>query len=73
MKRIIFFHHSGTIGGAGVSLYNTIISLKEEYEIIVYCPSQPNAFKQYLESKDIKVKTYDFSIGSIPYYSGVLK
>ncbi len=72
-KKIMIIHHSGSIGGAGVSVYNTIMSLKDDYEIVIYCPSSPKDFSNYLKEKDINVKTYDYPIGSIHYYSGGAK
>lgn len=70
MKKIMIIHHSGSIGGAGVSVYNTIMALKDIYEIVIYCPAYPNDFSKYLIENNINVKTYDFPIGSIHYYSG---
>ena len=69
-KKIMIIHHSGSIGGAGVSAYNTIMTLKDDYEIVIYCPSSSSDFSDYLVEKGINVKTYDFPIGSIHYYSG---
>lgn len=69
-KKIMIIHHSGSIGGAGVSVYNTVITLKDIYEIVIYCPAYPNDFSKYLLENSINVKTYDFPIGSIHYYSG---
>lgn len=69
-KKIMFIHHSGSIGGAGVSLYNTIMSLKDDYEIVIYCPASPGDFSGFLQEKGIAVKTFDFPLGSIHYYSG---
>lgn len=50
-KKILFFHHSSTLGGAGLSGINVVNSIpKEEYDIIIYCNSQggpmPMLFKQ---------------------------
>jgi len=70
LKKIMIIHHSGSIGGAGVSVYNTIISLKDDYEVVIYCPSKPSDFSEYLYEKGINVKTYDFPIGTIHNFSG---
>lgn len=70
MKKILIMHHSGSIGGAGVSVFNTIMALKDDYEVVLYCPSNPSDFSEYLKEKGINVKTYDFDNGSIHYYSG---
>lgn len=73
MKKIMFIHHSGTIGGAGVSLYNTVLTLAKKFEVTVYCPAEPDLYYKFLEKKNINVKTYSFPLGSIPYYSGGAK
>lgn len=70
MKKIMFIHHSGGIGGAGVSLYNTVLTLSKKFEVIVYCPSEPDLYYSFLKENNINVKTYSFPLGSIPYYSG---
>ncbi|WP_394138420.1 glycosyltransferase family 4 protein [Cytobacillus oceanisediminis] len=70
IKKVLIIHHSGNIGGAGISCYNTALSLSKRFEVIVYCPSTPKLYSEFLKSKQIKVKTFDFPLGSIPYYSG---
>lgn len=70
MKKIMFIHQSGGIGGAGVSLYNTVLTLSKEFEVIVYCPSEPDLYYKYLKEKNVNVKTYNFPLGSIPHYNG---
>lgn len=69
-KKIMIIHHSGSIGGAGVSVFNTIEALKNEFEIVIYCPSEPRDFSDFLKKNDVVVKTFDFPIGSIHHYSG---
>ncbi len=40
-KKVIFFHHSGDIGGAGLSALNVLRAInKEKYDITVYCNSK---------------------------------
>lgn len=70
MKKILFIHHSGDIGGAGVSGYNTILTLSKYFKIVVYCPAHPKFYSEFLSNRGIQVKTFDFPLGSIPYYSG---
>ncbi len=69
-KKILIIHHSGVIGGAGVTVYNTIMALQDDYDVVIYCPSNPSDFSEYLMERDINVKTFDFPVGSIHYYSG---
>jgi glycosyltransferase involved in cell wall biosynthesis len=70
MKKIMIIHHSGSLGGAGVSCYNTANSLMKYYDVVVYVPETPTHFSEFLISKQINVKTYSVPLGSIPYYSG---
>lgn len=38
MKKVLFFHHMGIIGGAGISGLNVVNSLnKSEYDVTVFC------------------------------------
>jgi glycosyltransferase involved in cell wall biosynthesis len=69
-KKILILHHSGLIGGAGVSLYNVAISLTQIYDLKIYCPPIPQDYSKFLIDKGFEVKYYNFPIGSIPYYSG---
>lgn len=68
MKKIVFFHHSGDIGGAGISLMNTISMLVNDYKIIVYTEDGPIVNK--LSEKGCNIKKYRNSLGTIPSYSG---
>mgnify|MGYP003290003250 CR=1 FL=1 len=74
MAKLMFIHHSGLVGGAGVSLINVIKSVSEQHEVFVYVPCEPNdminLLKQSEKSHGIKVKTYGRRIGAITYYSG---
>ncbi|MGG0283592.1 glycosyltransferase family 4 protein [Peribacillus butanolivorans] len=58
MKKVFIIHHSGNIGGAGVSLFhivNSIKSMREKYTVEVYCPSSPPSICDWLEANNIKV------------------
>ncbi len=40
---MLFFHHCGTVGGAGISGLNFLNSVpKEQYDVTVYCVSNPD-------------------------------
>lgn len=42
-KKLLFFHHCGTVGGAGISGLNCLNSIpKEKYDITVYSVSNPD-------------------------------
>ena len=74
MAKLMFIHHSGLVGGAGVSLINTIKAVAEENEIIVCVPSQPEdmyyMLKKMEEQYNIRIEKYGRRIGAITYYSG---
>lgn len=69
LRKIVIFHHFGGIGGAGVSLLQTVNLLKEDYEVEVYCPSNTDMY-DLLRKNNVKVEPYNFTLGSIHYYSG---
>jgi hypothetical protein len=42
-KKILVFHHSGAIGGGGVSMLHILKTLKSlGYNVKVICPSEPS-------------------------------
>lgn len=74
MAKLMFIHHSGLVGGAGVSLGNVIKNVSKKHEVEVYVPCQPNdiinIFKKFEKDYGIRVNTYGRRIGAITYYSG---
>lgn len=74
MRKLMCIHHSGLVGGAGVSFINTIKTVAADNEVVVYVPSEPNDIYQMLkgleESLGIRVETYGRRVGAITYYSG---
>ncbi|MEK5239342.1 glycosyltransferase [Paenibacillus sp. FSL L8-0470] len=69
-KKILLIHHWSTIGGSGISLFNTWQSLKEEFDVVTYIPDNPPSLNDFLLDKGLVPKTYSFTCGQIPYYSG---
>lgn len=69
-KKILLIHHSGLLGGGGISLYNTWKSLIEDYEVECYIPNDPPELLNFLNSKGLKPKTFSFRLGKITYYNG---
>lgn len=69
-KKVLLIHHSGLLGGAGISLYYTWKALEEKYEVSCHVPSEPPELMDFLVSKGLKPKTYAFRLGKITYYSG---
>ena len=68
MKKVLIFHHCGDIGGAGISLLNTVYMLKDEFEVIVYAEEGP-IVEKFMEN-DLHIKTYKKPFGAISSYSG---
>jgi glycosyltransferase involved in cell wall biosynthesis len=69
-KKILIIHHSGVIGGAGMSLYNTWTALQKDYDVVTYVPEDPPDYMNFLAKKGLNPKTYNFRIGKLTYYSG---
>lgn len=69
-KKILLIHHSGLIGGAGISLFNLWTALSEKYEVVGYVADDPPALVNFLREKGLSPKTFGFRMGKLPYYSG---
>lgn len=74
MSRITIIHHSGVIGGAGVSFLNTVKTLAISNEVTVFISDSP---KDILAQLTILQKEFDFRIicygkriGALTHYSG---
>ncbi len=69
-KKVLLIHHSGLVGGAGISLYNLWLSLQVEYEVVGYVPDDPPSFMKFLKGKGLSPKIFDYRLGKMTYYSG---
>jgi glycosyltransferase involved in cell wall biosynthesis len=69
-KKILLIHHSGLLGGAGVSLYNTWKALDNKYEVICYIPNDPPDLLNFLRERGLNPRTFKFRLGKLTYYSG---
>ena len=55
-KKLLFFHHCGTVGGAGISGLNFLNCVpKENYEIIIYTVSNPEGMATLYNEKGYTV------------------
>lgn len=73
-KKILIFHQSGAIGGAGVSLMHIVRSLdQDKYEICVVCPKKPDDMVKELEAYGIKVIKTQRTPIIFPHYNGGIK
>ena len=75
MSKVLFIHHSGILGGAGISLINVVKSVAREHNVFVGVSSDPDDILTLLrqlsfENPNIKVFSYGRRIGAITYYSG---
>lgn len=75
LSKVLFIHHSGILGGAGISLINVVKSVAENHEVYVGVSSDPDDIYNLLrqsshENSNIKVFSYGRRIGAITYYSG---
>lgn len=71
MKKILFIHHSGYIGGAGISLIHILDSVdKNKYSITVVCPSYPSDLSDVLKNKGYNVALISNGIPIFYHYSG---
>lgn len=70
MKKVLFIHHSGLIGGAGVSFINTLHELERKYEVVSYIPNKPSDLLMHLKDIGLEPKVFHFRLGKLTYYSG---
>lgn len=72
MSKIMFIHHSGAAGGAGVSLINNVSLLSETNEVTVYTSSDPRFMYDSLKANCTKAKIVEYGrrIGALTCYSG---
>ena len=74
MGKILIVHHSGIIGGAGVSLMNTVKLLAPTNDVTVAVSNDPDDILKKLNelknSFNFNVISYGRRIGALTYYSG---
>lgn len=74
MKKILFFHQSGEIGGAGLSLLHILKSIdNHEYEIVVVCPKGSNAMVEEINKLNIKVIATESTPTVFLHFNGGIK
>ena len=69
-KKILLIHHSGLIGGAGISLYYTWMALKKQYNVVCYIANNPSDLLMFLKERGLNPQTFPFRLGKLTYYSG---
>ena len=71
MKKVMLIHHSGLLGGAGISFLNLIKLLgSKEYNCQYFIPSDPCELKDFYASNNVYPETFSYRLGKITYYSG---
>jgi len=74
LKKILFFHHFGGIGGAGLSLLHILHSIdKTKYHVAVVCPSHPNQMVNEIEKLDVKLIRTEVTPKIFAHYNGGIK
>lgn len=72
--KILLFHQSGAIGGAGLSLLHILDALdKDKYEIKVVCPSIPEDMCRLINEHGVEVIATDSTPIIFPHYNGGIK
>lgn len=69
-KKLMIIHHSGLLGGAGLSLESMLPLLCQEFDLRVYVPESPDAVFKRINSSICIVKTFRGRLGKITTYSG---
>jgi glycosyltransferase involved in cell wall biosynthesis len=70
-KKVLFIHHSGYIGGAGVSLMHILKGLNQlPFDLTVYCPNIPNDMINQIKNLGIETISSPNSIQIIEHFAG---
>lgn len=73
-KRVMFIHHCGYWGGAGLSLLHILESLKNTaLDMIVYCPSKPDNMIKQIKNLSVECFSSPPSISTYNHYSGSMR
>lgn len=71
MEKILFFHHSSAIGGAGISGLNAIRTLRKlGYDVVVYCRGEQSDMVELFRSNGFKTIDGKNSPTFIPHCVG---
>ena len=70
-KKILVFHHSGAVGGGGVSMLHILSAMKSEgYDVKVICPCEPDYMLDAIKKLGIEVQGI-FDKGWVyPHFNG---
>lgn len=69
-KKILVIHHSGLLGGAGVSLKAMIAHLDKHFDVKVYLPQDPPNLSEYLSKDGFDIRLFKGRLAKITVYSG---
>lgn len=74
LKKILLIHHSGSIGGAGLSFLHLVDSLpKNRFNLEIICPKHPTNMSNLLKEKGYKVIEVENSPKIFAHYNGGIK
>ena len=69
--KILVFHHSGAIGGGGVSMLHILESMdRDQYDVTVYCPGEPKHMETMVLSMGMDVVPEFDKAWRFPHYNG---
>lgn len=69
-KKLMIIHHSGLLGGAGLSLESMLPILSEHFDLKVYVPEKPSSIVDRLILKNFDVESFKGRLAKITTYSG---
>lgn len=73
-NKMLVFHQSGAIGGAGLSLLHIVDNIElEKYDISVVCPNKPHDMVDELSKRNITVIPTESTPVIFPHYNGGIK
>ena len=73
-KKVLIFHHHGSIGGAGLSLLHIIKSIdRTKYDVSVVCPIEPPQMAKSIEDIGVRVIETKKTPVIFAHYNGGIK
>jgi glycosyltransferase involved in cell wall biosynthesis len=69
-RKLLIVHHSGLLGGAGLSLEALLHELTNDYDVVSYLPASPPDLATYLAAKHYNIRLFNGRLGKLTIYSG---
>lgn len=68
--RVLILHHSGLLGGAGKSLSDLVLGLRDEFDLSVHVPEAPSELIEWLRLNEVRASGFSGRMAKVPFYSG---